>query len=265
MTASGDTSSNHHHHDHTITTTDFHHNNPITTTTTTTTTTPASYSTFANDNRNSKTPSKWSPSCSILPARVTFVVMGFFGSFLIFVYKTVLSMSIIAMVVPHNGTAAHHNGHDHNQNITGTVCHLGGGSAAGNATVFPYPGPKYDWDSTVQSTLLGAFFYGYVLTQIPGGVLASRFGGKWIFGIAILITAVMSLLGPAAAALDWRLLMATRIVQGLAEGVCFPVINGMIAQVFFPKTRLKNPSFKPPFPHFLSSGSPRWSVPWGRR
>ena len=147
-------------------------------------------------------------------------------------------MSIIAMVVPHNGTAAHHNGHDHN--ITGTVCHLPGSGAGGNGTeVFPYPGPKYDWDSTVQSTLLGAFFYGYVLTQIPGGVLASRFGGKWIFGIAILITAVMSLLGPAAAALDWRLLMATRIVQGLAEGVCFPVINGMIAQVF---CFSKNPS-----------------------
>ena len=27
------------------------------------------------------------------------------------------------------------------------------------------------------------FFYGYVLTQVPGGRLAELFGGKWLFGI----------------------------------------------------------------------------------
>ena len=27
------------------------------------------------------------------------------------------------------------------------------------------------------------FFYGYVLTQLPGGRLAEIVGGKWLFGV----------------------------------------------------------------------------------
>ena len=34
--------------------------------------------------------------------------------------------------------------------------------------------------------ILGSFFYGYVLTQIPGGRLAEVWGGKWLYGIGTL-------------------------------------------------------------------------------
>ena len=34
-----------------------------------------------------------------------------------------------------------------------------------------------------QGVILGMFFYGYVLTQLPGGRLAELFGGKWLFGV----------------------------------------------------------------------------------
>ena len=34
-----------------------------------------------------------------------------------------------------------------------------------------------------QGVILGMFFYGYVLTQLPGGRLAELFGGKWLFGM----------------------------------------------------------------------------------
>ena len=30
---------------------------------------------------------------------------------------------------------------------------------------------KFDWDTDTQSMVLGCFFYGYVLTQMPGGTL----------------------------------------------------------------------------------------------
>ena len=29
------------------------------------------------------------------------------------------------------------------------------------------------------------FFYGYVLTQLPGGRLAEIVGGKWLFGVGV--------------------------------------------------------------------------------
>ena len=57
---------------------------------------------------------------------------------------------------------------------------------------------------------MGAFFWGYVLTQIPGGVLAERFGGKLVFGLGILVTSVFTILTPLAARGGYALLIICR-------------------------------------------------------
>ena len=36
------------------------------------------------------------------------------------------------------------------------------------------------WEKSIQGHILGSFFYGYLISQIPGGLLAERFGAKWI-------------------------------------------------------------------------------------
>ncbi len=36
---------------------------------------------------------------------------------------------------------------------------------------------KFTWDQKTQGLILGAFFYGYIVMQVPGGWLARRFGG----------------------------------------------------------------------------------------
>ena len=43
----------------------------------------------------------------------------------------------------------------------------------------------FDWDEAQQGIILGMFFYGYVLTQLPGGRLAELVGGKWLFGVGV--------------------------------------------------------------------------------
>ena len=65
----------------------------------------------------------------------------------------------------------------------------------------------------VQGVILGMFFYGYVLTQLPGGRLAEVFGGKWLFGVGVLITAVFTLLTPVAAKAGLPFLYAVRIIE----------------------------------------------------
>src|SRR5712691_5059016 len=45
---------------------------------------------------------------------------------------------------------------------------------------------EFGWDPAVTGTILSAFFVGYLLTQLPGGWLADRFGGKGIIGCAVL-------------------------------------------------------------------------------
>lgn len=45
----------------------------------------------------------------------------------------------------------------------------------------------------------GSFFYGYIVTQLSGGWLASQFGGKYLFGFGVLLTSVVTMFTPAAA------------------------------------------------------------------
>ena len=65
--------------------------------------------------------------------------------------------------------------------------------------------------------LLAAFFYGYALMHIPGGWLATRFGGKYVFGIGIVMTAVLTLLTPLAAQVSVWALVVLRVAEGLFE------------------------------------------------
>ena len=64
---------------------------------------------------------------------------------------------------------------------------------------------------------MSSFFYGYLLTQIPGGLLAGRFGGKWVFGLGVLGTATLSLFTSVAAHASWYWLIALRFMQGVSE------------------------------------------------
>lgn len=70
--------------------------------------------------------------------------------------------------------------------------------------------------------MLGSFFYGYVLSQIPGGRLAEIVGGKYVFGLGILFTSLFTFLTPIAARLSLPALVLVRILTGLSEGVTFP-------------------------------------------
>lgn len=73
--------------------------------------------------------------------------------------------------------------------------------------------------------ILSSFFWGYVITHLPGGLLAEKFGGKYALGLGILSTAIFTLLTPLAATeggAGW--LIAVRFLEGLGEvssHICF--------------------------------------------
>ena len=56
----------------------------------------------------------------------------------------------------------------------------------------------------------------YILTQIPGSALALCIGGKHVYGIAMAISIVCTLLVPVGARLSPYVLIALRVLQGLA-------------------------------------------------
>lgn len=76
---------------------------------------------------------------------------------------------------------------------------------------------EFNWDSNDQGLVLAAFFYGYIVMQIPGGWLAERYGGKWPLGLGILCTSLLTLITPLAARYHIYALMAVRVLEGLGE------------------------------------------------
>lgn len=83
------------------------------------------------------------------------------------------------------------------------------------------------WSPDIQGTVLSSFFIGYLLTQIIGGRLADRFGGKLVLGIAVLIWSVFTFITPFAALAGFTALILARIGMGAGEGVALPAIYSL--------------------------------------
>ena len=62
--------------------------------------------------------------------------------------------------------------------------------------------------------ILSSFFYGYILTQIPGGWIATRFGGKYVFGVGVLVTSLLTIITPQMAYISIWALVACRVIMG---------------------------------------------------
>ena len=63
---------------------------------------------------------------------------------------------------------------------------------------------EYGWNQTTQGVVLSSFFYGYLATQIFGGWLADRYGGKVVLGWGVLLWSFFTLVTPPAAAVSLR-------------------------------------------------------------
>lgn len=57
---------------------------------------------------------------------------------------------------------------------------------------------------------------------MPGGYLAGRYGARLVFGIAMIIAGIFSILIPLGASVHWTLVWFLRLIAGLAHGVIWP-------------------------------------------
>jgi MFS family permease len=95
---------------------------------------------------------------------------------------------------------------------------------------------EYCWSKPQEGVVLGSFFYGYIYTQVMGGWLSTRFGGKWVFGLGVLGTAVLTIITPWVAH-SLPLLIVVRVLEGVGEGVTFPAMHGVWARWAPPEER----------------------------
>lgn len=75
-------------------------------------------------------------------------------------------------------------------------------------------GVKFNWSEYEQNMILGSFFWGYVLTELPGGRMAEMVGARPVFGYAMLLASMVTLLTPLAAKIGLFCIIFCRVFLG---------------------------------------------------
>lgn len=157
--------------------------------------------------------------------RFVFGILGFLGMAILYSLRVNLSVAIVTMV---NVTASE------KTTESDDVCEATGDDGSSSSSD---PKGDFNWDEEIQGFILSGFFWGYAAGQLPGGLLAERFGGKLVFGLGVFITAVLTMVTAVSAHAHWGVLFAVRLLEGLAESVTFPAAQAMIAKWAPPQER----------------------------
>lgn len=89
----------------------------------------------------------------------------------------------------------------------------------------------FNWTKVEQDQLLGAFFYFYSPFQIPTGILAEKYGSKYILVSAVAISGLVSLLTPLMANMGEHavpILMVSRMFVGAVQAGLLPALYALI-------------------------------------
>ncbi|PFX21136.1 Vesicular glutamate transporter 1 [Stylophora pistillata] len=147
------------------------------------------------------------PKISGFPKRYVLLLMIFIGFVNIYAMRVNLNVALVAMV--------------NNQTII-----KGGVNIIKQA--------EFDWNSKLQGLVLGSFFYGYWVLQIPGAWVALKIGGTRVFGYGVLLTSLLAIITPIAARYHVMALIGVRIFQGCPFGniVAIP-LTGVLSKYGF--------------------------------
>ncbi|KAH9525913.1 hypothetical protein DERF_000044 [Dermatophagoides farinae] len=164
-------------------------------------------------------PNRKMTKCQCLPKRFILVIMGFFGYNLLYMLRVNLSVAIVSMV-------------DHNHNQSNQTWMIMNNNGSNNMTITNgiIEKDKFDWNENIQALILSSFFAGYVITQFPGGRLADLFGSKWLFGLGIMATSILTIISPFAARIHYSVFIGCRVLEGLFEGLAYPSMHSMFAK-----------------------------------
>ncbi|GBN74032.1 Putative inorganic phosphate cotransporter [Araneus ventricosus] len=178
-------------------------------------------------NSNGETNEKRPHRCKCAGVRYLFVVAGFLGMCLVFALRVNMSIAILGML---NTTAV--SILTGSENLTNEpMCALMNPPIhSSKLKMVEIKNGTFIWTPKMQGVIIGSFYYGYVTTQVPGARLAEIYSGKWIFGLGIGISALLSLIIPVAAEFHTTFLIIVRALQGVAQGVTFPAIYNLLGR-----------------------------------
>ncbi|KAH9496064.1 hypothetical protein Btru_012626 [Bulinus truncatus] len=96
---------------------------------------------------------------------------------------------------------------------------------------------EFHWSKELEGLILGAFFWGYLVFQVPGGRMSEKIGAKKVIAICMFPVSILTLLSPIAARIDPYLFIVVRVLVGLGEGVMYPAAQAFWANWAPPNER----------------------------
>lgn len=85
-------------------------------------------------------------------------------------------------------------------------------------------------DEAVKGTIMSAFYWGYGVSQVPGGMAAQQFGGRKTLLVCFVTWSLASLATPTEARRTTAL-AAARVLVGVAQGFLIPAVHTVLSQV----------------------------------
>lgn len=73
----------------------------------------------------------------------------------------------------------------------------------------------FGWDSNLQGLILGSYFWGFVISNMPAGAIAERYGPRKAVAVSFTLSSILTLFGPLCASVHPYLLIANRFLIGL--------------------------------------------------
>lgn len=162
------------------------------------------------------------------PVRGQVGVMIFTACFMTYMMRVNMSINILAMVENQpggstNATAGSDLVRDvYNNSDTVIVPHPEGKTGLESV--------RYNWTADAQGLVLGSYFWGYVLTSLPGGMLAERWGPRHIIGWTQLLSGLLTLAHPVVASWHLGAFITLRFLVGFFGGLLYPSCHVLVAQ-----------------------------------
>ncbi|KAD2394312.1 hypothetical protein R6Q59_009183 [Mikania micrantha] len=101
---------------------------------------------------------------------------------------------------------------------------------------------QFGWSSSMAGIVQSSFFWGYALSQLPGGWLSKIFGGRVILQFGVLVWSLATAIVPLVAGFMPGLVIS-RILVGIGEGVSPSAATDLIARLVPLEERSRAVSF----------------------
>ncbi|XP_018561183.1 putative inorganic phosphate cotransporter [Anoplophora glabripennis] len=90
--------------------------------------------------------------------------------------------------------------------------------------------PTYPEWADEKNVILSSFFWGYIVFQFVGGMVAKKYGTKYLLGIGMFVNSVFCLILPYfGSQFGYQGVIACRVIQGLTQGPLLPCCHNLLS------------------------------------